>query len=66
MNQLRKSYAMYGITLFILVIGANVNGYSSDFPGPYCRTRPGGCCESREDSCSVPISSELTQYSDSD
>ncbi|KAK6638876.1 hypothetical protein RUM43_007146 [Polyplax serrata] len=27
----------------------------SDLRGPYCETRPGGCCPGRMDECSVPI-----------
>lgn len=44
----------------ILVLISNVDAreYFYDFPGPYCETRPGGCCDSRKDVCAVPISSK--------
>ncbi|GAB0100600.1 tubulointerstitial nephritis antigen-like [Sergentomyia squamirostris] len=35
-------------------------GQYDDFPGPYCADpRYGGCCDSRQDTCSVPISTTL-------
>lgn len=40
----------------------SVNGYMTDFPGPYCAKRPGGCCDSRKDECAVPISSKIFTY----
>lgn len=48
-----------GILLMFDCASLTVNGYMRDFPGPYCATRPGGCCDLRKDECSVPISSEL-------
>lgn len=47
-----------GILLMFDCASLSVNGYMRDFPGPYCATRPGGCCDSRKDECAVPISSK--------
>lgn len=48
---------MLGVILLMSII-LSINGQAIDFPGPYCATRPGGCCKSRTDACSVPISSK--------
>lgn len=39
----------------VLYANAQDDDWRGDFPGPYCATRPGGCCNNRTDSCSVPI-----------
>lgn len=43
----------------LLVCIVLVRGQADDFPGPYCATRPGGCCTGRKDACAVPISSKF-------
>lgn len=58
MDRFRKLNILLGISVLLFATVSNVNGQVSDFPGPYCATRPGGCCKSRTDSCSVPISSK--------
>lgn len=45
------------VTLFVCIV--LVKGQADDFPGPYCATRPGGCCKGRKDACAVPISSKF-------
>lgn len=45
------------ICAFLLFVVASAMERMPDFPGPYCATRPGGCCRDRIDGCSVPISS---------
>lgn len=57
MDQFRKSNMLLGIVALFVCISL-VSAQADDFPGPYCRTRPGGCCKGRKDACAVPISSE--------
>lgn len=62
MDHFRKLNILFGVSCLVLLeIGLNVNGYMSDYPGPYCAQRPGGCCDSRFDECSVPISSKINR-----
>lgn len=53
----------WSIAIFIQLHIATANKYYYyDFTGPYCATRRGyggKCCDSRQDECSVPISSEF-------
>lgn len=51
-----------GILVLLVGIISQVNGQADDFPGPYCATRPGGCCKDRKDACSVPISSKSIRF----
>lgn len=51
------SMVLAAITVIVCIV--LVNGQADDFPGPYCATRPGGCCKGRKDGCAVPISSEF-------
>lgn len=56
MDRFRKLNVLFGVLLLGVVL--HVNGQADDFPGPYCATRPGGCCKGRTDACAVPISSK--------
>lgn len=47
-----------GLLLPIMLVLGGCLAQMSDFPGPYCETRPGGCCDHRKDGCAVPISSK--------
>lgn len=58
MDRYRRLNTMIGIVALLMCI-ALANGQADDFPGPYCATRPGGCCKGRKDACAVPISSEF-------
>lgn len=55
---LMQMWPMVCAALLLCLVALETAGYLSDFPGPYCGTRPGGCCQNRTDSCAVPISSK--------
>lgn len=59
MERFRKLNVLLSFSVLLLtVFVVDINGQADDFPGPYCATRPGGCCKGRTDACAVPISSE--------
>lgn len=62
MQRMYDLHSIFGVTLAILMLSYNVNGYNGyqSEGGSYCRTRPGGCCDARKDECSVPISSKYS------
>lgn len=56
---------MIAIAAVLLPLAAVSEGDDySDFRGPYCATRPSGCCYARNDQCSVPILGTLCYCDD--
>lgn len=62
MDRFRKLNMVLVVTLLVCIVF--VSGQADDFPGPYCATRPGGCCKGRKDACAVPISTTLCYCDD--
>jgi hypothetical protein len=69
MNQLKAKLGILICVLFFFVVMITCESaeikrlhrskryieWGPDIAGPYCATRPGGCCPGRIDTCSVPI-----------
>uniref|UniRef100_A0A1L8DP85 Putative cysteine proteinase tin-ag n=1 Tax=Nyssomyia neivai TaxID=330878 RepID=A0A1L8DP85_9DIPT len=52
-------WSILGIVCVLIALQPLLAQYD-DFPGPYCAdNRYGGCCNSRQDTCAVPISTTL-------
>ncbi|XP_055687453.1 tubulointerstitial nephritis antigen-like [Lutzomyia longipalpis] len=52
-------WSVAGVVCLLAILQPLLAQYD-DFPGPYCAdSRYGGCCNSRQDTCAVPISTTL-------
>lgn len=63
-SQMTTKPAVVAIVVAALGCAAVAVEYGADVAGPYCATRPTGCCKGRQDDCSVPILGTLCYCDD--